>query len=176
MYTLSCLQVAYEFLNREWMYLIYGDQKKTCYKILKTKIHQLYYYILNLFIGKNRNDWYSKDNYKFLIITLVTSFGILFTTYKVMKILHSPEVKNIMESQWRRNENSNKMSSAFHENNNNNNESSQITNDFPGGTSLTAIVKPTIRKRKMRKSLDKKKCKFCFLFYEFRLFLFIQSY
>lgn len=77
MYTLLCLQVAYEFLNREWMYLIYGDQKKTCYKMLKTKIDQLYYYILNLLNGKNRNDWYSKDNYKFLIIIIVASIGIL---------------------------------------------------------------------------------------------------
>lgn len=85
-------------------------------------------------------------------------------------------MKNIMESQWRRNENSNKMSSAFHENNNNNNESSQITNDFSGGTSLTAIVKPTIRKRKMRKSLDAKKCKFCFLFSEYRLFIYINLF
>lgn len=70
-----------------------------------------------------------------------------------MKILHSPEVKNIMESQCRGNENSNKMSPAFHENNN---ENAQITGYFLGETSLTAIVKPTIRTRKMRKSLDSK--------------------
>lgn len=77
MYTLSCLQVAYEFLNREWIYLIYGEQKKSSYKTLKTRIGHLYCYILNLINSKYHNEWCSKDNYKFLIIITVTSLGIL---------------------------------------------------------------------------------------------------
>ena len=60
-----------------------------------------------------------------------------------MKKLQTVEVKKyVMEFQWWRDENSNEMSSAFHENNN---ESPQLTEDFTLGTSLTAIVKPTIR-------------------------------
>lgn len=68
-----------------------------------------------------------------------------------MKILHSSKIKNIMKSQWLRYKNSNKISFTFNENNNNNNnERAQITDDFPSGTSLTAIVKPTIRNGKIK--------------------------
>ncbi|XP_033211503.1 uncharacterized protein LOC117169304 isoform X2 [Belonocnema kinseyi] len=144
MYTLTCLQVAYEFLNREWMFLIYGEQKETWYKYLNNWIKRWYLNILNSINFKIDYRFPTQKNYRFLTIVIIMSLGAFFAAYKIIKKLQSLEVvkKYVMEFQWWRNENSNEMSPAFHENNN---ESAELKEDFTLGTSLTAIVKPTIR-------------------------------
>ena len=78
MYTLSCLQVAYEFLNREWMFLIYGrEQKKTWYQSLKNWISRWYLNLLNSMNFKIDYQFLFKTNYQFPIIVIIMSLGTL---------------------------------------------------------------------------------------------------